>query len=85
MYNLSVTADAVPPLLVGEALAFPAKWTVSPEAPLLGATTTTAASGGNREELLGQRPARRKRSAADAGSRNPGAEHLWRVGQVSPE
>jgi hypothetical protein len=26
----------VPPLLVGEALAFPAKWTVSPEAPLLG-------------------------------------------------
>ena len=36
-----------------------------------GATATTAASGGNREELLGQRPARRKRSAADAGSRNP--------------
>jgi len=31
----------------------------------------TAASGGNRESLLGQRPARRKRSAADAGSRNP--------------
>ena len=39
----------------------------------LGATATTAASGGNREELLGQRPARRKRSAADAGSRNPGS------------
>ena len=38
----------------------------------LGATATTAASGGNREELLGQRPARRKRSVADAGSRNPG-------------
>ena len=35
------------------------------------ATATTAASGGNRESLLGQRPARRKRSAADAGSRNP--------------
>ena len=50
-----------------------------------GATTTTAASGGNRESLLGQRPARRKRSAADAGSRNPGAKHLWRVGQVSSE
>ena len=39
--------------------------------PLWGATATTAASGGNREELLGQRPARRKRSVADAGSRNP--------------
>ena len=51
-------------------------------APPEGATTTTAASGGNRESLLGQRPARRKRSAADAGSRNPGAEHLWRVGQA---
>ena len=67
----SPSSQAMPPLLVGEALAFPAKWTVSPEAPLLGATTTTAASGGNREELLGQRPARRKRSAADAGCRNP--------------
>ena len=32
--------------------------------------------------MLGQRPARRKRSAADAGSRNPGAKHLWRVGQA---
>ena len=51
-------------------------------APPEGATTTTAASGGNRESLLGQRPARRKRSAADAGSRNPGAKHLWRVGQA---
>ena len=40
-------------------------------APPEGATTTTAASGGNRESLLGQRPARRKRSAADAGCRNP--------------
>ena len=39
----------------------------------LGATATTAASGGNRESLLGQRPARRKQSAADAGSRNPGS------------
>ena len=39
----------------------------------LGATATTAASGGNREELLGQRPARRKRSAADAGCRNSGS------------
>ena len=29
-------AWGVPPLLVGEALAVPAKWTVSPEAPLLG-------------------------------------------------
>ena len=38
--------------------------------PSVGATTTTAASGGNRESLLGQRPARRKRSATDAGSRN---------------
>ena len=43
-----------------------------PMALPLGATATTAASGGNREELLGQRPARRKRSVADAGSRNPG-------------
>ena len=54
----------------------------SPEAPLPGATATTAASGGNRESLLGQRPARRKRSAADAGCRNPGAKHLWRDGQA---
>ena len=29
-------AYGVPPPLVGEALAVPAKWTVSPEAPLLG-------------------------------------------------
>ena len=42
-------------------------------APPKGATATTAASGGNRESLLGQRPARRKRSAADAGCRNPGS------------
>ena len=35
-YNLSVSADALPPPLVGEALAVPAKGTVSPEAPLLG-------------------------------------------------
>ena len=42
-----------------------------PMALPLGATATTAASGGNREELLGQRPARRKRSVADAGCRNP--------------
>ena len=39
----------------------------------LGATATTAASGGSRESLLGPRPARRKRSAADAGCRNPGS------------
>ena len=38
--------------------------------PSVGATATTAASGGNRESLLGQRPARRKQCAADAGSRN---------------
>ena len=38
---------------------------------LLDSIAQSAASGGNREELLGQRPARRKRSAADAGSRNP--------------
>ena len=44
-----------------------------PRALLLGATTTTAASGGSRESLLGPRPARRKRSAADAGCRNPGS------------
>ena len=36
LYNLSVSADALPPPLVGEALAVPAKGTVSPEAPLLG-------------------------------------------------
>ena len=47
------------------------------------ATTTTTASGQCREELLGQRPARRKRSAADAGSRNPGAEHPWQAGRLS--
>ena len=47
------------------------KWPGLPMAPLLGATTTTAASGGSRESLLGPRPARRKRSAADAGCRNP--------------
>ena len=41
--------------------------------PSAGATTTTAASDGNRESLLGQRPARRKQSAADAGCRNPGS------------
>ena len=43
------------------------------------ATTTTAACGGNREELLGQRPARRAchpRHDADAGCRNPIAEHI---------
>ena len=32
----------------------------------------TAASGGNRDSLLGQRPARREQSEADAGCRNPG-------------
>ena len=42
-----------------------------PMALPLGATMMTAASGGNRESLLGPRPARRKRSAADAGCRNP--------------
>ena len=46
------------------------------------ATTTTAASGRCREELLGQRPARRTQSVADAGSRNPGAKHPWQAGQV---
>ena len=51
-------------------------------APQRGQITTTAASGGNRESLLGQRPARRKRSAADAGCRNPGAKYLWRDGQA---
>ena len=60
----------------------PQSFPSSPEAPLPGATATTAASGGNRESLLGQRPARRKRSAADAGCRNPGAKHLWRDGQA---
>ena len=69
--NLSVTADAVPPPLPRGGLGIAENFSSSPEAPLLGATATTAASGGNREELLGQRPARRKRSAADAGSRNP--------------
>ena len=39
----------------------------------LGATMITAASGGNRESLLGPRPARRTRSAVDAGCRNPGS------------
>ena len=34
--NLSVNADALPPLLVGEALAILAKFSVLPEAPLLG-------------------------------------------------
>ena len=69
--NLSVTADAVPPPLPRGGLGISESFTSSPEAPLLGATTTTAASGGNRESLLGQRPVRRKRSAADAGCRNP--------------
>ena len=39
---------------------------------LFAATATTAACGRSREELLGQRPAGCKQSAADAGSRNPG-------------
>lgn len=39
---------------------------------LFAATATTAACGRSREELLGPRPAGCKRSAADAGSRNPG-------------
>ena len=55
----------------GRALGISQSFISSPEAPLQGATTTTAASGGSRESLLGQRPARRKRSAADAGCRNP--------------
>jgi len=33
----------------------------------------TAASGGSRKSLLGPRPARRTRSAVDAGCRNPGS------------
>ena len=70
-------ACGVPPLPEGEALAFRSasssigNFSAPPEAPLPGATTTTAASGGNRESLLGPRPARRKRSAANAGCRNP--------------
>ena len=36
LYNLSVNAGALPPLLVGEALAVLAKLAVSPEALLLG-------------------------------------------------
>ena len=64
-------ACGVPPPLPRGGLGIAENFSSSPEAPLLGATATTAASGGNREELLGQRPARRKRSAADAGSRNP--------------
>ena len=55
----------------GEALAFRKASPLRQRLPSVGATTTTAASGGNRESLLGQRPARRKRSAADAGCRNP--------------
>ncbi len=39
---------------------------------LFAATATPAACGRSREELLGPRPAGCKRSAADAGSRNPG-------------
>ena len=39
---------------------------------LFAATATTAACGRSREPLLGPRPAGCKRSAADAGSRNPG-------------
>lgn len=39
---------------------------------LFAATATTAACGRSREELLGPRPAGCNRSAADAGSRNPG-------------
>ena len=39
---------------------------------LFAATATTAACGRSREELLGPRLAGCKRSAADAGSRNPG-------------
>ena len=39
---------------------------------LFAATATTAACGRSREELLGPRPAGCKRSAAVAGSRNPG-------------
>ena len=34
---------------------------------------------------MGQRPARRKRSAADAGCRNPGAEHPWQAGQLKAD
>ena len=36
MFNLSVNADALPPLLVGEALAVRKKFPVLPRAPLLG-------------------------------------------------
>jgi len=51
----------MPPPLSRGGFGIPESFTVSPEAPLLGATATTAASGGNREELLGQRPAGCKR------------------------
>ena len=69
--NLSGVASQCHLSSIGEALAFRKALSLRQRLPSLGATTTTAASGGNRESLLGQRPARRKRSAADAGCRNP--------------
>ena len=48
------------------------KYSPAVDLQLFAATATTAACGRSREELLGPRPAGCKRSAADAGSRNPG-------------
>ena len=72
LHTTSQSASQTAPL-VGEPLAKRRGFTKCQSLPSVGATTTTAASGGNRESLLGPRPVRRKRSAADAGCRNPGS------------
>ena len=68
----------------GEALAVPAKWTVSPEALPLGATASTAASGGNREELLGPRPAGCERQRSRRWEPQPGLGERSETERASP-
>ena len=65
-------ACGVPPLLVGEALAYRKASPLRQRLPLLGATATTAASGGSREELLGQRPAGCERQRSRRWEPQPG-------------
>ena len=52
LYNLSVNADALPPLLVGEALAVREKFLVLPRAPLLGELSSEARLRGCTEQPL---------------------------------
>lgn len=65
--GLTLLAEQYP-----ENVSFKKSCKCSPAVDLQLFAATTAACGRSREELLGQRPAGCKQSAADAGSRNPG-------------